>query len=85
MKKLLAILVESGDIVEEKFCKVVEYFYYTCLQYGEKWKSSWGNTEKFKWILLKKTPGWKEIHDSINEKTLTYTQRKKLVYSISGS
>ena len=73
MKKQLAIFIESKDIAENKFFKVIDYFYNTCLQYANKWKSSLGNTEKLKWIFLK-TPQWKEIHDSINKEILICTQ-----------
>ena len=66
VKKQLETLMESGEIDEEKFFDVVESFYDTSLQHADKWICSLGNTDKFKWILLNKTPAWKEIGDSIN-------------------
>jgi hypothetical protein len=54
------MLVDSGEINEAKFFEVVENFYETCLEYVKKWKCSLGNTEKFKWVLLRKTPEWKK-------------------------
>ena len=71
VKKQLEILVESGEIAEEKFFEVVESFYDTSLKYADKRTCSLGNTNKFKWILLNKTPAWKEIGDSINHEILT--------------
>jgi hypothetical protein len=59
--KQLKMLVDSGEINETKFFDVVESFYITSLEYVNKWKCSLGNTEKFKWVLVRKTPEWKEI------------------------
>jgi hypothetical protein len=56
VKKQLKILVESREINEAKFFEVVENFYETSLEYVNKWKCSLGNTKKFKWVLLRKTP-----------------------------
>ena len=78
VKKKLEILVESGKIAEEKFFEVVESFYDTSLQYADKWMCSLGNTDRFKWILLNKTPGWMEIGDSINHKILTCVQAEEI-------
>ena len=36
-----------------------------------------GNTDKFKWILLNKTPAWKEIGDSINHEILSCVQAEE--------
>ena len=36
-----------------------------------------GNTDKFKWILLNKTPAWREIGDSINHKILSCVQAEE--------
>ena len=77
VKKQLEILVESGEIAEEKFFEVVESFYDTSLQYADKWICSLGNMDKFKWILLNKTPTWKEIGDSINHEILTWVTSRK--------
>ena len=77
VKKQLEILVESGEIAEEKFFEVVESFYDTSLQYADKWICSLGNTDKFKWILLNKTPAWKEIGDSINHEILSCVQAEE--------
>jgi hypothetical protein len=48
------MLVDSGEINEVKFFEVAENFYETSLEYVNKWKCSLGNTEKFKWVLLRK-------------------------------
>ena len=77
VKKQLEILVKSGEIAEEKFFEVVESFYDTSLQYADKWICSLGNTDKFKWILLNKTPAWKEIGDSINHEILSCVQAEE--------
>ena len=69
--------MESGEIAEEKFFEVVESFYDTSLQYADKWICSLGNTDKFKWILLNKTPAWKEIGDSINHEILSCVQAEE--------
>jgi hypothetical protein len=34
-------------------------------------------TEKFKWVLLRKTPEWKEIQDSLNEELMTRTETEE--------
>ena len=47
------------------------------LQYADKWICSLGNTDKFKWILLNKTPAWKKIGDSINHEILSCVQAKE--------
>ena len=85
IKKPLKILAESGEIDEENFFEVVESFYDTSLQYAVKWICSLGNTDKFKWILLNKTPARKEMGDSINHESLLVYKSKKFVYLISGS
>ena len=77
VKKQIEILVESGEIAEEKSFEIVESFYDTSLQYADKWICNLGNTNKFKWILLNKTPAWKEIGDSINHKILTCVQAEE--------
>jgi hypothetical protein len=76
--KQLKMLVDSGEIIEAKVFEVVQNFCQTSLKYINKWKCSLGNTEKFKWVLLRKTSEWKEIQDSLNE-----WKQEKLVYSIS--
>ena len=77
VKKQLEILVESGEIAEEKFFEVVESFYDTSLQYANKWICSSGNADKLKWILLNKMPTWKKINDNINQEILTCVQAKE--------
>jgi hypothetical protein len=67
------MLVDSGEINEVKFFEVAENFYETSLENVNKWKCSLGNTEKFKWVLLRKIPEWKEIQDSLNEELITRT------------
>jgi hypothetical protein len=69
--KQLKMLVDSGEIDEAKFFEVVENFYETSLEYVNKRKCSLGNTEKFKWVLLRKTPEWKDTQDSLNEELIT--------------
>ena len=73
VKNKLQMLVDSGEINEVKFFEVVENFYETSLENVNKWKCSLGNTEKFKWVLLRKIPEWKEIQDSLNEELITRT------------
>ena len=58
--------MKSGEIDEEKFFDVVESLDDTSLQHADKRICSLGITDKFKWILLNKTPAWKEIGDSIH-------------------
>jgi hypothetical protein len=71
------MLVDSGEINEAMFFRVLENFYETSLEYVNKWKCSLGNTEKFKWVLLRKTPEWKEIQDSLNEELIIRTETEK--------
>jgi hypothetical protein len=59
------------------FFEVVENFYETSLEYVNKWKCSLGNSEKFKWMLLKKTPEWKNIQNSLNEELITRTETEE--------
>jgi hypothetical protein len=59
------------------FFEVVENFYETSLEYANKWMCSVGNTEKFKWVLLRKTPEWKEIQDSLDEELITCTETEE--------
>jgi hypothetical protein len=68
------MLVDSGEINESKFFEVDENFYETNLEYVDKWKCRLGNTERLKWVLLYKTPEWKEIQDSMNEELVTRTE-----------
>ena len=77
VKQQLEILVESGEIAEEKFFGLVDSFYDISLQYADKWICSFGNTDQFKWILLNKTPAWKEIGDNINNEILTCVQTEE--------
>jgi hypothetical protein len=73
VKNKLKMLVDSGEITEVKFFEVVENFYETSLEYVNKWKCSLGNTEKCKWVLLRKIPEWKGIQHSLNEELITRT------------
>jgi hypothetical protein len=66
------------------FFEVVENFYETSLEYVNKWKCSLGNTEKLKWVLLRKTPEWIEIQDSLNAERITRTETEETRVSISG-
>jgi hypothetical protein len=68
------MLVDSGEINEGTSFEVVENFYAISLEYVNKWKGSLGNTEKLKWVLLRKTPKWKEIQDSLKEELITRTE-----------
>ena len=77
VKMRFEILVKLRKIAEENFFEVVESFYDTSLQYADKWICSLGNTDKFKWILLKKTPAWKEIADSFNHEILSCVQAEE--------
>lgn len=74
VKKQLTVLVDSGEITEAAFLKVIKHFYETSLEYINKWKCSLGNAEQFKWVLLRKMPEWKEIQDSLNEELITQTK-----------
>jgi hypothetical protein len=47
------------------------------LEYVNKWKCSLGNTEKFMWVLLRKTSAWKEIQHSLNEEPITRTETEE--------
>jgi hypothetical protein len=78
VKKNLKMLVDSGEINEGTSFEVVENFYAISLEYVNKWKCNLGNSEKFKWVLLRKTPEWKKIQDSPNEELITRTERDEI-------
>jgi hypothetical protein len=78
------MLVDSGEINEAKFFGVVENFYKTSLEYVNKWKCSLGNTDKFKWVLLRRHLKGKKYRTAKMRNSRHSQKQKKLVYSISG-
>ena len=74
VKKQLQMLVDSGEINKTKFFETVQGFYENGIEYINKWKCSFGDAERFEWVLLSKTPEWKEVQDSLNEELLSHTK-----------
>lgn len=63
VRKQFRLLIDTGEIDEAWFFKVVDNFYEESLGYINKWKCNLENVEKFEWVLLKKTSELNYIHN----------------------
>jgi len=64
MQKKLKKVVDDNDLNEFQFYKDIDSFYETAINYIEKWTLDIKKLKHFQWILLKKSPTWKEIETS---------------------
>jgi len=58
---------------EEAFEKQVIDFFYTAVEYIQKWSQPFQNFNAFDWMSLNSVPQWEEI-----ERTVTYLQTKQI-------
>ena len=56
--------MDDNGLNEFQFYKEVDSFYETAIDYIEKWTLDIKKLKHFQWILLKKSPTWKEIETS---------------------